>query len=469
MATLDFDPAPWESYLAEVTRRYRVPGMVAGLVKVDQATGRQRRFVASAGVTSLTTGVATDRNTVSQIGSITKLFTTVMTLQLRDEGKLDLDDRVVDHLPEFRLKSPFYRDVTIRHLLTHTSGIDGDVFYDVGRGEDAIEKFVRELASAGMVFPSGNGWSYCNAGFTIAGRITEVLDGRTWTESLRERVKDRLGLRNFFTLPEEVLGHRYQVGHVRDVGQEVWRPVPVPDMYQGRSPAGIVITDVDSLLDFAVACLNGGDARNGQRLLSAETIAEMWRPAVDLDPKLSAATAPQRTLGWMQDQWDGHRVVGHGGTKLGNKAWFRLLPDDGVALTVLCNGGVAAEAGEEVCAALAASYVGARIVPKISPTPDAQAVVGDEWLGTYSDAVTTLHVARGAGGEYVASLDRSRVRARHSAMGASAPQPMRLRPTGTEGQFLVRTDDLSSFTAVAFTEVDGRRCIYYGTRCLPQD
>ncbi|MBN8204864.1 beta-lactamase family protein [Microbacterium esteraromaticum] len=464
-----FDPTPWESYLAEVARRYHVPGVLAGVAQIDTRTGRQKRFVASAGLTSLTTRVATDRSTVGQIGSVTKLFTSLMIMQLREEGKLNLDDRVIDFLPEFRLSSEFYRDVTIRHLLTHTSGINGDVFFDAGRGEDAIERFVGSLASVGSIFAPGRGWSYCNAGFTIAGRVTEVLDGRPWAESLDQRVRKRLGLKNFFTLPEEVMAHRYLVGHVREGGQGLWKPVPVPDMHQGRSPAGIVISDVDSLLDFGIACMRGGDAGNGQRLVSPETVAEMWKPAVDLDARLSAATSAQRTLGWMHDQWGSHRVVGHGGSKLGNNAWFRVLPDDGTVFAVLCNGGLAADAGNEICAALAETYVGAVVPPRSAALPNAKVEIEDSWLGTYNDAVTTLKVARAADGGYSVTVDRSRLRTRRSAMATSAPQQMMLRSTGIAYQFLARADELSSFTPVAFTEVDGERCVYLGTRCLPQN
>lgn len=464
-----FEPSRWEAYLAEVARRYHVPGILAGVAQIDPATGRQKRFVANAGVTSLATRVANDRSTVSQIGSVTKLFTSIMIMQLRDEGKLHLDDRVVDLLPEFTLSSEFYRDVTVRHLLTHTSGINGDVFFDVGQGDDAIEKFVKSLASVGSIFAPGRGWSYCNAGFTIAGRITEILDGRPWADSLNERVKKRLGLTNFFTLPEEVMAHRYQVGHVREAGQSLWKPVPVPDMHQGRSPAGIVISDVDSLLDFGVACLRQGDAGNGQRLVSPETLAEMWQPAVDLDARLSAATLRQRTLGWMHDQWGSHRVVGHGGTKLGNKAWFRVLPDDGTVFAVFCNGGLAAEAGDQVCAVLAETYAGAAVPPRTAPLPDPHVAIDDRWLGTYNDAVTTLEVTREVDGAYVVTVDRNRKRTRRSAMASSAPQRMVLLATGVELQFLARADELSSFTPVAFSEVDGRRCAYLGTRCLPQN
>lgn len=469
---LDFDPTPWDAYLAEIARRYHVPGIVAGVVKVDPATGTQHRFVSKTGVTSLRTGVPTDRNTVCQIGSITKIITATMILQLRDEGKLSLDTPVVELLPEFTLNSSHSHEITVRNLITHTSGIDGDIFFEMGRGEDAIDKFVKAMSGVKSLFPPNAGWSYCNSGFIVAGRITEVLDGRTWTDSVRARINHRLDLRSFFTLPEEALGHRYHVGHVRDVEQNVWQPVPVPDMHRGRSPAGVILSNVDDLLDIGAAFLNGGDAGNGESLLSAQTAAEMWEPAVDLIPELSAATGPQWTLGWMLDRWDDHRVLGHGGTKLGNKAWFKVLPEDGLAMVVFCNGGIVPTSGDQICSAFAEAYAGITPSKRVKPKSSMPVELDNTWLGTYSDAGTTLTISSSTAGGYEAIIDKSRIRTRQipkKTGGAPAvPEGNPLLPTNGYLQFLTRSDTLSPFISVAFTKVDGHPCAYVGTRCLPQ-
>ena len=101
-------------------------------------------------------------------------------MQLVDEGKLDLDAPVVEVLPELQLADP---DVAndgspMRHLLTHTSGIDGDVFTDTGRGDDCLEQLRRLLAEAAQNHPLGATWSYCNSGFVLAGRVIEKITGR---------------------------------------------------------------------------------------------------------------------------------------------------------------------------------------------------------------------------------------------------------------------------------------------------
>ena len=94
-------------------------------------------------------------DSVFQIGSITKVWTATVVMQLVDEGLLDLDTPVVEVLPELQLADPdVTKQVTMRHLLTHTSGIDGDVFTDTGRGDDCLEKYVALLGDVGPEPPA---------------------------------------------------------------------------------------------------------------------------------------------------------------------------------------------------------------------------------------------------------------------------------------------------------------------------
>ena len=127
-------------------------------------------------------------------------------MQLVDEGRSSSTTPVVEVLPELRLSDPeVTRAVTIRHLLTHTSGIDGDVFTDTGRGDDCLERYVALLADVAQNHPLGVTWSYCNSGYSLLGRIIERLTGTTWDEALRERLFTPLGLAHTVTLPEEAL------------------------------------------------------------------------------------------------------------------------------------------------------------------------------------------------------------------------------------------------------------------------
>src|SRR5215470_11815974 len=150
----------WSARLNELAVAAEVPGAVLGIWHDGETT------IAPYGVLNRNTGVEATADSIFQIGSVTKPWTATMIVQLADEGRLTLDDPVVKLLPE----APIDARVTVRHLLTHTSGIDGDVFTDTGRGDECVERYVALLVEVGQNHPLGATWSYCNAGFVLAGR-----------------------------------------------------------------------------------------------------------------------------------------------------------------------------------------------------------------------------------------------------------------------------------------------------------
>lgn len=466
--TESFNPARWDAFLAETARRHHVPGILAGVLSLDPLTGEQSRFVSSTGLTNTRTRVASDKDTLCQIGSITKVVTATMIMQLCEEGKLDLDAKVVDILPDFGLASAHGDEITVWNLLTHTSGVDGDLFTDTGRGDDCIVKYVETLKAAESLFTPKTAWSYCNSGFVVAGRIIEVLDGRTWDSSLKERISKPLGLDRFFTLPEEVLAHRHQFGHVRHPGQEDWNPAPVSSITRSMGAAGVITSSVDDLLDFGAAFLNAGDTGSGEKLLTMESIAAMTSPQWTLDPAVGGAMAPQWGLGWMLDDWNGHKVQWHGSTTVGNKAWFQVLPDDGLVFVVFCNGGVAPHAAHDIYGAFAEEFAGTR--PAAGPVPSGsatQTTLEESWLGTYSDAGTSLEVTKDDDGSYLATISQASLERRLGKKPSEATA-LPLLPTDEPNCFVTRPEHLEPWSTVSFTMVDEKPAAYVGIRCLPR-
>src|SRR5690606_36740088 len=205
------------------------------------------------------TGAPVTKDSIFQIGSISKVWTATVVMRLVDDGRLSLDTKVKDILPEVKLADDELTDgITVRHLLTHTSGLDGDIFTDTGRGDDAVEKYVALLESAGRNHPLGATWSYCNSGYSVLGRIIEVLTGKTWDAAMSELLYQPLGLTHTVTLPEDAILHAAAVGHV-DVGDE---QVVTPAYLLPRSvgPAGLITSRVEDVLAFARLHLRGGVA-----------------------------------------------------------------------------------------------------------------------------------------------------------------------------------------------------------------
>lgn len=186
--------------LAVLSGKYGVPGAQVAVLADGEIVD------AAVGVLSTATGVEATGDAVFHIGSITKVWTATLVLQLVDEGSVDLDAPVRRYLPEFRVRDEeAAAAITVRQLLSHTSGIEGDLFVDTGRGDDAVEKFVPAIADAGLVHRPGEMFSYCSSGYVLLGRVVEVLRGKPFAAVVRERLAGPLGLARVAANAEEAI------------------------------------------------------------------------------------------------------------------------------------------------------------------------------------------------------------------------------------------------------------------------
>jgi CubicO group peptidase (beta-lactamase class C family) len=318
------DAANLADRLIERATRAGVPGATLGIW-----SGGQEILVAH-GVLNCATEVPVTPDSLFQVGSITKIWTATMIMQLIDEGRLSLNTTVAQALPGARLGTEDVGDqVTMRHLLSHTSGIDGDIFTDTGRGDDCVQRYVALLAEAPSVFAPGAAYSYCNSGYVLLGRIIEVLDGRTWDESLRERLTGPLAITRTVTLPEEAILYRAAVGHRHGDPVDVW------GLPRSVGPAGLITATASDLLTFARLHLDGGVAADGKRLLSEASAAAM-QSACTAIPEFSVPGSAIG-LGWRLSRWGDRTIIGHDGDTIGQSAYLRIDPEAGVAACLLTN------------------------------------------------------------------------------------------------------------------------------------
>ena len=234
--------------LAELIAAYEVPGSALAYLHRGELTEL------AAGTLNAATGVEATPDSLFQIGSITKVWTATLLMLQAERGRLTLDTPVREVLPDFRVADEeVSRAVTVRHLLTHTSGIDGDLFLDTGRGDDCVAKYVEACAGLAQNHPLGVTQSYCNSGFVIAGRMLERLTGKLWDDLVREELAGPLGLTHTWTLPEDVLRFRAATGHL-DGGA----PAPRWGLMRAMGPAGLICARPADVVAFARAHLEGG-------------------------------------------------------------------------------------------------------------------------------------------------------------------------------------------------------------------
>lgn len=328
----------WRVLLEESARRNNVPGATMAVL-------RENDFLEVAiGVTNVQTRWPVTPTTVFQIASITKVFTATLIMQLVDAGLVDLDTSVQQYLPTFRLADDTAHSITVRHLLSHTSGIPSEHYEDFGRGDDCVERFVASLSADRLVYPAGTMFSYSNTGLVVAGRLIEVVTGLTWDAALRQRILDPLALHTTFTLPEDVLIHPAAIGHQPD--PHTGEPLLVHRWYGARAvgPAGIISMTAADLVRFAQMHLHQGKGPNGTHLLSKESVRAMQEAQISVPGMQTKAWG----LGWNLPNWGDVFVVGHNGDSPGQAASLRLLPKQNIAIAILTNSLTGFEMSEEV-------------------------------------------------------------------------------------------------------------------------
>ncbi|MBC9716583.1 serine hydrolase [Streptomyces sp. TRM66268-LWL] len=450
------DTAYWQRRLTELAERHRVPGAVLGIAHGD------RLAVAAHGVLNKDTGVGTTEDSLFQIGSITKVWTATLVMQLADEGLIDLDAPLVEVLPELRLSDPqVAQKVTMRQLLTHTSGIDGDIFTDTGRGDDCLERYVDRLDEAAQNHPLGATFSYCNSGYVLAGRVVEKLTGMTWDQALRERLCAPLGLQRTVTLPEEALRFRAAMGHDAG-GDEEPRTVPAWGLARSAGPAGLITATAADVLAFARMHLAGGAAPDGTRVLSEGAAHAMTQEQVKLPDEHTLGDS--WGLGWIRFGWDGQRLIGHDGNTLGQSAFLRLLPDQDLAVTLLTNGGGAHDLYLDLYREIFAELAGVEMPRPLEPAPAPPEADLGPHLGCYERAGARIEVFD----------DEEGPRLRMTVTGplaALVPDPVEVYPLVpvADDVFLLRRPGSAAWTPVTFYGLPtGERYLHFGVRATPK-
>ncbi|TDU82370.1 CubicO group peptidase (beta-lactamase class C family) [Kribbella voronezhensis] len=386
MATLSEIEKWLQDRLPALLAEHEVPGTAVAVLFGGEVIDH------AAGVLSKATGVETTADTVFQIGSITKVWTTTLVMQLVDEGKVDLDEPVRDYLPEFVLKDDeAAAAITVRQLLSHQAGFEGDIFNETGKGDDAVEKFMPTLAEVGQLFAPGEMFSYNNAGFVVLGRLIEVLRGKPYDAVLREHLFTPLGLTHAATDPYEAILHRAAVGHLRPAPDEAPVPAPIWAMTRGMAPAGAMLAmRPRDLLTFATLHLAEGKAADGTAVLSAASVKAMQEPQVKV-PALGLM-GDSWGLGWEIFDWGGTRVIGHDGGTIGQNAFLRIVPEHGLAVTVLTNGGDTIELYKAVVGQVVKELAGLELPALPTPPDTAVPIDTERMLGTYSCEVADFTI-----------------------------------------------------------------------------
>ncbi|HEX4724715.1 MAG TPA: serine hydrolase domain-containing protein [Pseudonocardiaceae bacterium] len=450
---MTFDHAHWQARLATLRVAHRVPGASLAVL----ADGEIHEF--ATGVLNLRTGVTATPDSIFQVGSIGKLYTATLIMQHVAAGDLELDTPVVDVLPEFAVAdAEATKTITIRHLLQHTSGMGGDFFLDTGRGDDCIAKYVAACANLGQNHPPGATVSYCNSGYTVLGRVIEVLTGQVWDTALAERLCAPLGLTSTMTLPEDVLRFRAAMGHIGKLGAEQ-RLAPRWTLARSAGRPGLICASAADVIRFVTMHLDQGRAPDGTEILAAEQVAAMQRPEVEVPDRWSSGS--RWGLCWRIHDCPGGPMISHNGTMIGQFAYLRVVPAARLAIVLLTNGGDVRLFHRALLGELLGELAGIDVPVFAPPTPPPTVDVRP-YVGAYRGEGKAIDVAEHDG------VLRIRVENTTNLKDLHPVSEVDLVPV-TDSVFAGRRSDSGPWQPVVFyTLPDGRPYLHTDLRATPK-
>jgi len=326
-----------DAYFASAQREWDIPGMAVAIVKdgeVVLATGY--------GVRDMDDGGEVDENTMFAIASNSKAFTSAALAMLVDEGKMSWSDPVTKFLPEFQVYDPFVSaEMRVYDLLSHRSGLgsfSGDLlWYASDYSADEVLRRARYVPQAG---PFRASYGYSNLMFIAAGQLIPAVTGQSWSDFVRERILEPLGMDRTVTSTGD-LGRFDNVAtpHAEpegDLRTYPWRG------WDAMAAGGGIISSVTDMSRWVELQLNRGELE-GKRLFSEQASRTMWTPLTSMSVSAGSERLYPSThfraygMGWSLMDYLGRRIVSHGGAYEGMYSRVALVPEEGLGLVILTN------------------------------------------------------------------------------------------------------------------------------------
>jgi CubicO group peptidase (beta-lactamase class C family) len=314
-----------EKAIEEKRKELHIPGLALVIVKDDRVV-----YARGFGLKDVGRNLPVTADTLFAIGSSSKAFTAMAAAMSADDGKLALTDSPKKILPYFKLRDPEAdARITIIDLLSHRSGVDRTDISMVS-GQLSREELIKVAGLAKPTAKLGEKFLYQNVMFAAAGEIVARAQGTTWDAFVKERIFKPLGMKDSNTTVAETLKSKdYALGYTYNEATKETRNVPMREI-GAAAPAGAINSSARDMAQWLRLMLAGG-VFEGKRLVSEKNFKELVEPHNKISDKLSYG------LGWFLREWNGHKVVEHGGNIDGFNASVALMPDQKLGFALLTN------------------------------------------------------------------------------------------------------------------------------------
>lgn len=294
----------------------KLPAFSIALVDGDQIVWAQ-----GFGLQNVQRQIPATADTVYRVGSVSKLFTDIATMQLVERDTLRLDAPITDALPEFRPNNPFETPITLRQLMSHRSGLvrESPVGHYFDPLEPTLAATVDSLNRTTLVYPPNTRTKYSNAGIAVVGYALELASGSSYADQIATKIFQPIGMKSSSFVRTSAIDERLAPSTMWTLDG---RRFAAPQFKIGTAPAGNMYSSVNDLAQFIRCVHNGGRLGDGKQLVKEETLQLMMTPDDEIDGK------PQGFgIGFHVTQLDGQRKIGHGGAVYGCATQLEILPD----------------------------------------------------------------------------------------------------------------------------------------------
>lgn len=327
--------APAERYRNELqpliedfVHQQQIPGFAIGVIQDDRLV-----YAHGFGVKNLVHNhdPVTPRS-LFHMASITKTFVATSIMQLVEAGRINLDTPVVQYLPYFRVADDRYQTITVRQMVTHTSGMPdvGDNEWDKPQYDDgALERYVRSLSNQKLIFAPGTDFRYSNMAFEVLGDLIAKVSGESFDDYVQHHILTPLKMRDSTLLIKKTDPRLMTWGHERDKDGHVF-PSKVYPYNRMHSPSSNLHSNVEDMARWALANLNHGEL-DGRRILNEQTYDIMWKPAHKLRDSDGVG------ISWFLGEYRGQATVSHGGGDTGYATFLVLLLEKKIAVVFMAN------------------------------------------------------------------------------------------------------------------------------------
>lgn len=314
-----------EPVIKQVMQSTDMPGFAIAVVENQKIV-----YSAGFGVKNLTTKEPISARSLFHMASITKPFVATSIVQLWEQGRIDLDAPVAKYLSYFRLADDRYRNITIRQMLSHISGMPDvkDYEWDKPQYDDgALERYVRSLSTQSLIAEPGSKLQYSNMAFEVLGDVIAKVSGTSFETYVQRNILEPLGMNSSTLLVKQADPQLLTSPHVANSSYdvEVSKVFPYNRMH---SPSSTLYSNVLDMSRWAIANMNRGELE-GKRILKSATYDLMWKPPGEQFPQIG--------ISWFLGKYREQPVVSHSGGDTGFVSNLVILPEKKIAVVMMSN------------------------------------------------------------------------------------------------------------------------------------